>query len=92
MVALGSKTFEKPLTSGQTPGNRAFSGQSGYVIFLGKEPNPLHLYFSVPFSSYFKKKGTSHRVHSNNGRSNYIFKANLFFEAEESGRKVTVRI
>lgn len=88
MVALGTKTFEKPLTSGQTPGNRAFSGQSGYVIFLGKEPNPLHLYLSVPFSSYLnkrqKKKGTSYRVHSNNGSTDYIFKANLFFEAEES--------
>lgn len=79
MVALESKTFEKPLTSGQTPSNRAVSGQSGYVIFLGEEPNPLQLHPSVPFPSYFfLKKGTSHRVHSNNGRTDYIFRASLF--------------
>lgn len=56
METLETKTFEKPFTSGQTPGNRAFSGQSGYVIFLGKEPNPLPLHLSIPFSSHLKKK------------------------------------
>lgn len=92
METLETKTFEKPFTSGQTPGNRAFSGQSGYVIFLGKEPNPLPLHLSIPFSSHLKKKDTSHRVHCDNGRADYIFKANLIFEAEVCGRKVTVRI
>lgn len=91
MVAFESKTYEKPLTSGQTPGNRAFSGQSGYVIFLGEEPNSLNLPLSVLFPSYLRKKAQVTEFTLTMAELTASLNKPLL-KAEESGRKVAVRI